>query len=175
MALPKLTIKQRLFCKAYVSNGWNATQAAKTAGYSEKTAGKIGFENLSKPEIIKGIDHYKGNLEETIGVSKGLVLQKWLSIALANITDIFDIDNEGKIRVKDGKRLSDLPKEATDIISSVKEAKEGLEIKLLSQEIALKEIARLMGYNEPDKQELSGGIAINTFDVGFAADDQNQD
>jgi phage terminase small subunit len=34
----KLTIKQRLFCKAYLANGFNATQAAITAGYSENCA-----------------------------------------------------------------------------------------------------------------------------------------
>ena len=33
----------------------SATQAAIRAGYSEKTAGRTGFENLKKPEIAKAI------------------------------------------------------------------------------------------------------------------------
>jgi len=45
-----MTIKQRLFCEAYLQNGFNATQAAITAGYSKKTAGSTGPENLEKPE-----------------------------------------------------------------------------------------------------------------------------
>ena len=49
-----LTIKQELFVAAYCSNGYNATQAALTAGYSPNSAGVIGSENLSKPEKPKG-------------------------------------------------------------------------------------------------------------------------
>ena len=42
----KLTAKQKAFADEYVKNGGNATQAAKEAGYSEKTAGIIGHENI---------------------------------------------------------------------------------------------------------------------------------
>lgn len=46
-----LTTKQRAFVEAYLACGFNATEAAKRAGYSEKTAYSIGWENLRKPEI----------------------------------------------------------------------------------------------------------------------------
>ena len=45
-----LSLKQQKFCEYYVQSG-NATEAAKKAGYSEKTAYSIGTENLKKPEI----------------------------------------------------------------------------------------------------------------------------
>lgn len=48
--MPKLTDKQKKFCK-YVATGKNATQAAKKAGYSAKTAKQMGTENLSKPYL----------------------------------------------------------------------------------------------------------------------------
>jgi phage terminase small subunit len=51
----KLTPKQRAFCDYYISTG-NATEAAIKAGYSEKTARKIGHENLTKLDIKKYID-----------------------------------------------------------------------------------------------------------------------
>jgi phage terminase small subunit len=51
----KLTPKQRAFCDYYISTG-NATEAAVKAGYSEKTARKIGHENLTKLDIKKYID-----------------------------------------------------------------------------------------------------------------------
>lgn len=47
----KLTPKQIKFCKEYLANGQNATEAARAAGYSPKTAYSIGAENLTKPEI----------------------------------------------------------------------------------------------------------------------------
>lgn len=49
-----LSLKQKKFCEEYVISG-NATEAAKRAGYSEKTAYSIGTENLKKPEIQKYI------------------------------------------------------------------------------------------------------------------------
>src|SRR5690348_7970351 len=48
----QLTDKQRAFVDAYCGPaGCNASEAAKRAGYSEKTAYSIGAENLKKPEI----------------------------------------------------------------------------------------------------------------------------
>ena len=55
-----LTGKQKRFCEEYVID-WNATRAAKVAGYSEKTAGAMGAENLTKPEIQEHIDEIKNN------------------------------------------------------------------------------------------------------------------
>lgn len=46
-----LTDKQRAFIDHYFACGFNATEAAKRAGYSQKTAYSIGNENLRKPEI----------------------------------------------------------------------------------------------------------------------------
>lgn len=48
----KLTTKQKKFCK-YLASGYNATQAAKKAGYSAKTARQMGCENLTKPYILE--------------------------------------------------------------------------------------------------------------------------
>jgi len=50
----QLTPKQAAFCREYMID-LNATQAAIRAGYSEKTATIIGFENLTKPNIAERI------------------------------------------------------------------------------------------------------------------------
>ncbi len=47
-----LTPKQQAFVDNYLID-LNATQAAKRAGYSKRTAAKIGTENLHKPAIAK--------------------------------------------------------------------------------------------------------------------------
>jgi phage terminase small subunit len=49
-----LTLKQNLFCIEYIKD-FNATRAAKAAGYSEYTARQMGSENLSKPYIAEFI------------------------------------------------------------------------------------------------------------------------
>lgn len=51
----KLGAKQRAFVREYVRD-WNGTQAAIRAGYSEKTAHAIAWENLRKPEIQEEIE-----------------------------------------------------------------------------------------------------------------------
>ena len=50
----KLTPKQARFIEEYLVD-LNATQAAIRAGYSVKTARKIGSENLTKPDIQAAI------------------------------------------------------------------------------------------------------------------------
>lgn len=51
----RLTVKQKRFCDEYLID-CNATQAAIRAGYSKKTAGAVGYENLKKPQIKEYID-----------------------------------------------------------------------------------------------------------------------
>ena len=57
-----MTARQRRFCLEFVSSG-NATESAKKAGYSEKTAYSIGQENLKKPEIKAFIQELTNELE----------------------------------------------------------------------------------------------------------------
>ena len=53
----KLTAKQQAFCESYVANGFNATQAALTAGYKKTNATQQGCENLGKPYIQEFIQN----------------------------------------------------------------------------------------------------------------------
>lgn len=50
-----LTPKQAKFVMHYIED-FNATKAAKSAGYSKKTAQRMGSENLSKPLIKEAIE-----------------------------------------------------------------------------------------------------------------------
>ncbi|MFC1531208.1 terminase small subunit [Gemmatimonadota bacterium] len=49
-----LTARQKRFVDEYLLD-LNATQAAVRAGYSARTAGAIGCENLTKPEVAAAI------------------------------------------------------------------------------------------------------------------------
>lgn len=72
--MKKLTIKQKKFADEYIISG-NATQAAINAGYSEKTARKIGSENLTKPDIKAYIDERMKKLEEEAIADQAEVLK----------------------------------------------------------------------------------------------------
>lgn len=57
--MAKMTAKQQAFCEFYISNGFNATQAAISAGYKENAAQQTASENLSKPVIAEYIAKFK--------------------------------------------------------------------------------------------------------------------
>lgn len=54
----------------------NATQAAIRAGYSAKTAGAIGGENLEKPEIAEAIAKAIAERSEKTGIDAAWVLKE---------------------------------------------------------------------------------------------------
>ncbi len=66
----RLTQKQETFCLKYFELG-NASEAARIAKYSSKTAAVIGRENLLKPQIQRRIDALRQKAEDaTIGTVK---------------------------------------------------------------------------------------------------------
>lgn len=75
----KLTPKQQLFCDEYLID-LNATQAAIRAGYSEKTAGAIGAENLQKPQIRSYIDKRMDEKKSSLIASQDEVLEYLTSV-----------------------------------------------------------------------------------------------
>lgn len=55
--------QQKKFADYYIEYG-NATEAARRAGYSEKTARQMGAENLSKPYILEYIQNRTASAEQ---------------------------------------------------------------------------------------------------------------
>lgn len=90
MTKAKLTPKQDKFVKEYLLNGGNATKAAISAGYSEKTAKSIGQENLTKPDVKAAIELHQKKQEKSFIWSK----EKKLSILQKIITSATLEDDE---------------------------------------------------------------------------------
>lgn len=72
--MAKLTAKQQRFCDEYLID-LNATQAAIRAGYSKKTARKIGQENLTKPDIREYIENRMAEKESQLIASQDEILK----------------------------------------------------------------------------------------------------
>ena len=72
--MSKLTPKQSRFVEEYLID-LNATQAAIRAGYSEKRADAIGYENLRKPEIKEAIQNAQAKLSDACLVSQKMVIE----------------------------------------------------------------------------------------------------
>ena len=82
--MSKLTAKQQAFVAEYLVD-LNATQAAIRSGYSEKTAGAIGEQNLKKLEIAQAIAEARAERAE-----------KTQRTALDVLKDIQDVSKEAR-------------------------------------------------------------------------------
>ena len=83
--------KQKAFCDNYITT-LNATEAAKMAGYSEKSARAMGSENLTKPYIKEYIDLRLAELEESRVADATEVLQYLTRVMRGEEKDQFDMD-----------------------------------------------------------------------------------
>ncbi len=80
----KLTLKQQRFADEYIISG-NATQSAIKAGYSKKTAGVTGGENLKKPYIQDYIEKKLKELDDEKTMSLKEAIERSTSIARGEI------------------------------------------------------------------------------------------
>lgn len=90
-----LTPKQKLFINEYLID-FNATQAAIRAGYSEKTAEVIGFENLRKPKITEEIEKRIKDREKRTEITQDRVLNEIAKLAFFDPRKLFHSDGRPK-------------------------------------------------------------------------------
>lgn len=88
-ATTKLTDKQQKFVEEYLID-LNSTQAAIRAGYSEKTASRIGSENVSKPEIAQAIAEAQKKRSERTQIDADWLLTRLAQEADADVSDLYD-------------------------------------------------------------------------------------
>lgn len=91
--MAKLTAKQQRFCDEYLID-LNATQAAIRAGYSKKTANRIGTENLSKLVIREYIENRMAEKEAALIANQDEIL-KYLTSVLRGQSKSTEIVIEG--------------------------------------------------------------------------------
>ena len=99
-----LTPKQKAFADCYIECG-NATEAARKAGYSEKTSRSIGAENLTKPDISAYIAARMQAQNEARVASADEVLQFFSSVMRGEVKDQFGLDAALSDRLNAGKEL----------------------------------------------------------------------
>ena len=166
----KLTGKEKRFCEEYVID-WNGARSARVAGYSENSAKEIASENLTKPNIKQYIELIKNDIERLSGVSKLRNIQELSKIAYSSVEHIHNT----WIELKDWELIKEYNpvilaaiesidtkvetrkvnvSEGSDIDIEVKYVK----VKFFSKIAAITEINKMMGYNQPNKIELSGKV-----------------
>lgn len=165
-----MTDKQEVFCHQYIID-WNATRAAKAAGYSEDSAKVIGYQNYTKLYIQEYINRIKDNYAKEAGISKIKQLKELAKIAYSSISNMHESWIERKV-------FEDISEEQRAAIESIdtKILKKNIgddeipeivdveyvKIKLYSKLTALSEINKMLGYNDPEKHDhTTKGESIN--------------
>jgi len=90
----RLTQKQETFCLKYFELG-NASEAARIARYSVKTAAVMGAENLSKPKIIERIDELRQKAEDASIANVRERQQILTEVARADLLDYQEVGADG--------------------------------------------------------------------------------
>lgn len=178
-----LTKKQKMFVEEYLID-LNAKQAAIRAGYSPKTAGETGYENLNKPHIKQEIDKRMKDREKRTEITQDKVLKELASIGFANASDFvkveekeyisgYEKDEEGNLDINRpiysrGKFVNiyetdSIEKEKLAALAGIKHGANGIEIKLHDKVKALELIGKHLAMFT-DKVEHSGEIKYSIID-----------
>lgn len=104
MSKEKLTPKQKKFCDEYLKLG-NATQAAKNAGYSEKTAYRTGADNLKVPHILDYINARQEQIASKDIADIEEIMKYLTDVMRGKIKDQFDLDASLSERTKAAQEL----------------------------------------------------------------------
>jgi len=70
-----LNARQKAFVEHYLAAGHNATEAAKRAGYSERTAYSQGQRLLKHVEVVKALNEGQRESLERVKVTQDMVLR----------------------------------------------------------------------------------------------------
>lgn len=109
-----LTPKQQAFVREYLID-LNASAAARRAGYSPKTAGRTGNENLQKPVIATAIQKAMSERAQRTNITADRVLHELSLLAFSNMLDYLRVTPDGDAYVD----LSDLTREQAAALTEV--------------------------------------------------------
>lgn len=138
--MPKLSEKQKRFVQEYLVD-LNATAAAKRAGYSAKTACEQGARLLANVKVQAEIQKAMEKRSARTEITQDRVLQELAAVAFSRGTDYANVI-AGCVVVNDTAELTEQQKAA---IVSIRQTKDGVEIKLADKHRALELLAKHLG------------------------------
>lgn len=168
-----LTAKQKRFCDEYLID-LNATQAAIRAGYSAATAREQAARLLTKVIVKEYIQQLQTERSKRTDITKDRVLQELAAIAFANIDDFVRVteqefksitfDEEGiptetsrLVKIVDVFETDKVDPAKIPALSSIKQGRDGIEVKIHDKQKALELIGRHLGMFNDKLDVTSGG------------------
>lgn len=144
----KLTVKQEKFCNKYTECG-NASEAYRFAygckKMKDETINRTSFDLLNNHKIAARIDALKAELKAKSDITKERILEEMSAILEAKITDYLEFDGTS-IKFKN---FSNLTERQVRAIESIKEGKNGIELKLHGKNWSIDRICKMLGFDAP--------------------------
>jgi phage terminase small subunit len=157
-----LTEKQKRFCEEYAVD-WNGSRAYKAAYPSCKSDGAArtsAVRLLTNDNIKAYIQEYTSDIEKAAGISKLMAVKELAKFAFHSFDEINESWFERKEFDKLPKSVKDCIQQIdTKIIRKIVDTNKGpqavdveyVNIKLVDKRGALQDLAKLMGWNNPEK------------------------
>lgn len=160
----KLTNKQQKFADEYIRTG-NATKSALEAGYSPKTAQRMGSENLSKPLIKSYINSVMEKLESAKIATAKETLEYLSSVMRGEQTEDV-VTNKGVFQ--------DIPVSAKDRITAAKEILKRYPSDPISK-AQLRKLNADADVSEAKARQLNEGTSLDGVTIQFVRSDREEE
>lgn len=156
MSQKELSAKHRLFAETYVTEACNGTAAYKKVYRTENdTTAKASANKLLKRHDIEAyIQDLQAKIIKKVEITRDQIIAEFAKIGFANITDYAEFDN-GKLELSNSKDIT-IEKLAaiSEVINTTGKTGSCVKIKLHSKIDALNSLAKILGYNSPEKLDL---------------------
>ena len=151
----KITIKQEKFCNKYIECG-NASEAYRTVYSCSKmkaeTVNERASRLLGEYKVSTRVQELQDELKAKSDITKERVLSELSAILDSRITDYLDFDG-----VFIGFKPScDWTDKQVKAVESLKEGKNGIELKLHGKSWTIDRICKMLGFDAPTKSEITG-------------------
>ena len=163
-----LTPRQMTFIEEYMINGFNATQAAITAGYSKKTANEQAARLLANISVKSEIERLQRSIADEYPLLRKRTIERVKKIAFSDIKDYLSFKT---VKVRDGEsngeplftyktviELKDSDDVDGGLISEVSETRDGFKFKRLDPLKALELLGRFTGLENAELDDIRRDI-----------------
>lgn len=150
----KLSVKQEKFCNYYIECG-NASEAYRRAYSCSNMKGESinvkAVELLNNGKITVRVKELQEELKRKSDITKEEVLNMLKSFMYADIRNFLTIKN-GNVIFKDSEDWTD---EMAMQVESVKQGKDGIEIKLNGRTWTIQRICKMLGFDSPQDMNIN--------------------
>lgn len=168
--MSRLTIRQEKFCNYYIETG-NASEAYRRAydckKWKEKSVWEKSSAMLNNVKVQTRIKQLREELQRRSDITKDEAVGILADIARANIVDALIVKTDKDSTTVLVKDVTKLPLNMQRSIISLKSTEKGYELKLYNKIDALDKLSKMLGWDAPAKQEISGNARVECHRVVF--------